>query len=51
MRRFLHKILDIATKDTAVAKKVVIVNSRYWNRKELWGSSSTNSLFLLAGLS
>ena len=23
-------------------KKVVIVNSRYWSRKELWGSSSTN---------
>ena len=21
---------------TAVSKKVVIVNSRYWNRKELW---------------
>ena len=28
--------------------KVVIVNSRYWNRKKLWGSSSTNILLLLA---
>ena len=31
-----------------VTKKVVIVNSRYWNRKEVWGSSSTNSVLLLA---
>ena len=32
---------------TAISKKVFIVNSRYWNRKELWGSSSTNNLLLL----
>ena len=33
---------------TAISKKVVIVNSRYWNRKEPWGSNSTNNLLLLA---
>ena len=32
----------------AISGKVVIVNSRYWNRKEMWGSSSTNNLLLLA---
>ena len=33
---------------TAISNKVVIVNSRYWNRKELWGSSSTINVLLLA---
>ena len=33
---------------TAISKKVLIVNSRYWNRKELWASSSRNNLLLLA---
>ena len=32
----------------AISKKVVVVNSRYWNLKELWDSSSTNNLLLLA---
>ena len=32
----------------AISKKVVMVNSRYWNRKELLGSSSTNNLLMLA---
>ena len=31
-----------------ISKKVVIVNSRYCNRKELWGLSSSGNLFLLA---
>ena len=36
--------------DTAISKKVVIliVSSRYWNQKELWGSSSSKYLLLLA---
>ena len=38
----------VKTVFTAVSKKVVIVNNRYWNRKEMWGSSSTNNLLLLA---
>ena len=25
-----------------------VVNSRYWNRKELWGSSSSSNFLLLA---
>ena len=29
-------------------KRVVIVNSQHWNRKELWDSRSTKSLLLLA---
>ena len=33
---------------TAISKKVVIINSRYWNRKELWASNSRNDLLLLA---
>ena len=33
---------------TAISNKVVIVNSWYWNRKELWVSSNTNNLFLFA---
>ena len=33
-------------RNTAISKKVVIVNSRYWTRKELWGSSSTNNVLL-----
>ena len=33
---------------TAISKKVVIVNSRHWNRKELLGSSSWSNLLLLA---
>ena len=33
---------------TAVSKKVAIINSQYWNRKELWGSSSTRNLLLKA---
>ena len=33
---------------TAISKKVVIVNSRYWNRKELGASNSRNNLLLLA---
>ena len=32
----------------AISKKAVIISSQYWKRKELWGSSSTNSLLLLA---
>ena len=32
---------------TAISKKVVIVNSRYWNRKELLVSRSRNNLLLL----
>ena len=31
---------------TTISKKVVIVNSRYWNWKELWGWISTNNLLL-----
>ena len=27
-------------------KKVIMINSWYWNRKELWGSSSNNLLLL-----
>ena len=33
---------------TTITKNVVIVNSRYWNRKELWGSNGRNDLLLLA---
>ena len=29
---------------TAISKKVVIVNSRYWNRKELRGLRSTKNV-------
>ena len=32
---------------TAISKKVVTVDSPYWNRKELWASSSRNNLLLL----
>ena len=31
---------------TAISKEIVIVNSRYWNRKELWSSSITISIVL-----
>ena len=45
-------IIELQTESTieytAISEKVVIVNSRYWNRKELWSSSSTNNLLLLA---
>ena len=40
-------ILDKIT-STVISKKVFIVNSRYWKRKELWVSSSTSNLLLLA---
>ena len=30
---------DNYVKYTAISKKVVIVNRRYWNRKELWVQS------------
>ena len=33
---------------TTIAKKFVRVNSRFWSRKELWGSSSSSNLLLLA---
>ena len=29
------------------SKKVVIVNSRYWNRRKLWGSNFSSNLLLL----
>ena len=32
----------------AISKKVIIVNSRYWNRKEQWSSSRRNNLLLFA---
>ena len=32
---------------TAISKKVVIVNSRYWNRRKLWGSNFSSNLLLL----
>ena len=31
---------------TAISKKIVIVHSLHWNRKELWGSRSTNTEFI-----
>ena len=39
---------DLLYEYTAISKKAVIVNSRHWNRKELWDSSSTSNLLLLA---
>ena len=48
IRTCLHVFMVCTNIHTAVSKKVVIINSRYWNRKELWGSSSTNNLLLLA---
>ena len=41
-----HKACTVIYTD--ISKKVVIVNSRYRNRKEVWGSSSTNSYYWLA---
>ena len=56
MRR-LNRALDIENSSachvvlyTTIFKKVIIVNSRYWNREELWSSSSTNNLLLLASI-
>ena len=39
-------IFQIVSAHTTIPKKVVIVNSRYWNRKELWVQSlmSDNAL-------
>ena len=31
---------------TAISRKDVIVNGRYWNCKEVWGSGSTHILLL-----
>ena len=36
MRLAAHTTILIVVQHTAISKKVVIVNSRYWNRKELW---------------
>ena len=34
----LHRIVHY----TAISRKAMIVNSRYWKRKELWDSSNRN---------
>ena len=43
----LFRELQTVAPYTAISNKVVIVNGRYWNGKELWGLSSTNNLFML----
>ena len=47
-RRFMLVFFMSFEHFTAISKKVVLVNSQYWDRKELWGSSSTNNSSLLA---
>ena len=45
---FQQQPIPYVTYIQLLKKKVVIVNSRYWNRKELCGSSTTINILLLA---
>ena len=50
---FLHYVITFSVLyccTYSYFKEGCIVNSRYWNRKELWGSNSTNNLLLLASI-